>query len=762
MKFLCENCKAKYQIGDDKVAGKTVRMKCRRCGFDIHVNASTIVDEASAASWPDASATMQGSMAIITPEAAAAMGLRPATSAAATSAPVAPSPPRATPAPLGAPRPAGVLGLSPSAGIPRAVPAPRPLAPSMAAAPSVATAPALSSIWPANPADLEEESTAVMSVPLRVAVAAAQAATSAGTPRPPMGSTALPTRDAALPRPAPAPAPAPRPAGPPRPAVAAAPRARPPGSPLDSPTSSNRNLNPSLGGAAGVTGVLGRALEEQPDATTTHPMAAAPQPAAAPAPKPAPAPPAAAPTHSDGWYVGVAGTPLGPTNLTVIREKARTGEIHPDSLVWRDGQGEWVPLRNFSELLEAVNGVTNVNAAIGAATSVNAAIGAATSVNSANAARVASLASNVLAATPTPAPYTAADEPSSPAAATPSPNPSLESVSSISAFSSPTGRGSAATAVLTDIFPARGSNPFDAPEPAHPSAPTSASQATHPILDPFGAPQTDVVDTEVLAGLALATAPSKAPSVPDSAAGGFASGAGGPPIEIDESVVPRRRAPLHPMAYAFIAFAAVFGGVAAYVLLSKPQQIVVVQTGPIVGVTSSDAKIEKPAATTEVAVGEPTTDATGAAIVRPNNVPGVGGPRPKGSSTAVAAPIDTTGFTSTIPGPSTAQAPPPSGAGSQLSQGEIQGVVAQNQSIVKRKCWQPALESRATNAPTTARVNGAITIGASGNVESASASGGERDFPGLSSCIASRMKGWKFPPSGSSTPVNVPFVFAGQ
>ena len=32
MKFLCDNCKAKYQIGDEKVAGKTVRMKCRRCG----------------------------------------------------------------------------------------------------------------------------------------------------------------------------------------------------------------------------------------------------------------------------------------------------------------------------------------------------------------------------------------------------------------------------------------------------------------------------------------------------------------------------------------------------------------------------------------------------------------------------------------------------------------------------------------------------------------------------------------------------------
>src|SRR5262249_51490287 len=38
MKFFCDNCKAKYQIGDDKIAGKVVRMKCRRCGYDIHVS----------------------------------------------------------------------------------------------------------------------------------------------------------------------------------------------------------------------------------------------------------------------------------------------------------------------------------------------------------------------------------------------------------------------------------------------------------------------------------------------------------------------------------------------------------------------------------------------------------------------------------------------------------------------------------------------------------------------------------------------------
>jgi predicted Zn finger-like uncharacterized protein len=56
VKFLCEQCKAKYQIADEKVAGKTVRMKCRKCGHLIEVRAA--VTESSAASFaPPAVAT---------------------------------------------------------------------------------------------------------------------------------------------------------------------------------------------------------------------------------------------------------------------------------------------------------------------------------------------------------------------------------------------------------------------------------------------------------------------------------------------------------------------------------------------------------------------------------------------------------------------------------------------------------------------------------------------------------------------------------
>jgi predicted Zn finger-like uncharacterized protein len=52
VKFLCEQCKAKYQIADDKVVGKTVRMKCRKCGHLIEVRAA--ITESSVASLPPA------------------------------------------------------------------------------------------------------------------------------------------------------------------------------------------------------------------------------------------------------------------------------------------------------------------------------------------------------------------------------------------------------------------------------------------------------------------------------------------------------------------------------------------------------------------------------------------------------------------------------------------------------------------------------------------------------------------------------------
>lgn len=59
MKFFCEQCKAKYQIADEKVAGKTVRMKCRKCGHVIELRAE-VTESSAIAHAPAPSATATG------------------------------------------------------------------------------------------------------------------------------------------------------------------------------------------------------------------------------------------------------------------------------------------------------------------------------------------------------------------------------------------------------------------------------------------------------------------------------------------------------------------------------------------------------------------------------------------------------------------------------------------------------------------------------------------------------------------------------
>src|SRR6476620_10500883 len=68
MKFLCDNCKAKYQIADEKVAGKTVRMKCRKCGHLIEVKAAvTETSVAKSAPPPPKDDFAEGEHTIIAP-----------------------------------------------------------------------------------------------------------------------------------------------------------------------------------------------------------------------------------------------------------------------------------------------------------------------------------------------------------------------------------------------------------------------------------------------------------------------------------------------------------------------------------------------------------------------------------------------------------------------------------------------------------------------------------------------------------------------
>ena len=39
MKITCQACQAKYTIADEKVIGKVVKIRCKKCGATIMVNA---------------------------------------------------------------------------------------------------------------------------------------------------------------------------------------------------------------------------------------------------------------------------------------------------------------------------------------------------------------------------------------------------------------------------------------------------------------------------------------------------------------------------------------------------------------------------------------------------------------------------------------------------------------------------------------------------------------------------------------------------
>jgi hypothetical protein len=461
------------------------------------------------------------------------------------------------------------------------------------------------------------------------------------------------------------------------------------------------------------------------------------------------------------WYVGIAGSPIGPVRVNVIRERAAAGEVDGESLVWREGLSEWRPLRTFPELLEVVTAAQAPRAAP-TPTPLVAVPAAVTPATSAPVAPTPTPAP--LAAAPAPAPLAAAAASAPPAAApaplaaapapvTPAPAPAP--VVSPAAATSPRGVG----------------DPFAAPSPfgagAGPSPQNGKVNGFHAANGVDAAALSAGHDAPASAArgpFALGETPKPSTEALKPSTAASAAGASRPSVDIDpaleEALIPRRRGGIHPMAYAFIAAAAVFGGVAALVLLKPPAQpqVVYVQTpgvGAVPTATASASAVEAQAEP-QVEVGDLTTSSA-----RP--VARVGGPMPKASATAStpAAPIDTSGFVSNVPGPA-ATGPSTPTAGGQLSQGEMNGVVSQNQPRVRRKCWQPALDGQPPNGPRNARVTVSITINASGSVDSASASGSERDFPGLASCIAGMVKGWKFPASGGSTTVNVPFVFAGQ
>ncbi|HEY6562685.1 MAG TPA: GYF domain-containing protein [Polyangiaceae bacterium] len=302
---------------------------------------------------------------------------------------------------------------------------------------------------------------------------------------------------------------------------------------------------------------------------------------------------------------------------------------------------------------------------------------------------------------------------------------------------------------------------------------SSARASLHPLSSPsatgalMGTPGTAPAASAVRDPFALPAAGPGAAGFPGMAGMGMA-GAAAPltsPAVVTEKADDldvaglRRRGGGSPAAWIAVAVALLFGLTIGFVLFSRQTP-----SEPVVKYVEVPAKT--PAAEPTAAQNEPETIEE--ATVAGSSKTGKGG-------TAVAKTTEKepeTGKPLTgLSGLSGLKGGPKSGPGSEtaggsagqpLDSGTIQRTVSRYTGSVKRSCWQPALDTRSRDAPTSARVNVTITVGASGGVQSVSTSGEPSGYRGLAGCIAGRVRGWQFPASSGTTTVNVPFVFAAQ
>lgn len=446
---------------------------------------------------------------------------------------------------------------------------------------------------------------------------------------------------------------------------------------------------------------------------------------------------------TEDWYVGIGGVPLGPVRLTVLRDKATAGQVDGDSLVWREGFDEWQAIKSIQPLMALVDEAKQTRASRVSLPAVVAPTPR------------PSIASVAIAAAPAPLA-------SSPGMAVlPAPAPSLP-FDLVRSGTSPAPGGMAPLAATSSAGPA--SDPFasalppPSPRPSIPGAAPSVNGAgVNGGANGYGLTTT--------AGLAS----SMGPSIGGAPSSASPSVIPAPPAELSPQSLPasKKRGGLPPAAWALIAMAAAFGGVAAWALFLRPKEPA--QSAPVAAQQqeqkTGDAQLgaSPPPPPAPTATGE--VPAPGASVAMgPGGAGyprGPGGAVPSGTAKSPdGSPIDKTGFQPTPGGPS-ASDPPPSGGGA-LTEGEINGVVSRNKPMITRRCWLPAYDARSSGAPTTAKVSVSLKVAPSGSVSSVSAGGSETHYPGLASCVAGSVKGWTFPPSDEGATINIPFSFSGQ
>jgi hypothetical protein len=452
----------------------------------------------------------------------------------------------------------------------------------------------------------------------------------------------------------------------------------------------------------------------------------------------APAPESSQPLPTEDWYVGIGGVPLGPVRLAVLRDKAAAGQVDGESLVWREGFDEWQSIRSIPPLHTVVEEAKQTRASRMSLPAVVAPTPRPSSV---------SLPAATAAAPPSP--FVPAAAPSLPF--------DLVRNSGVPAVAGATGAGAMGPGAVGPGATGPGLAPL-APFSADPGATKDpfAPSGLAPLTPPPGMGNGTSTNGYGLTTTAGLTSSGPSPSI-----------APAPISDLSPtSLTPeKKRRGLPPAAWALIAMAAAFGGVAAWALfLRQPATPVASQTptaqatdaAPLGGASpppppsASGEQVAEPGATIILEPGKAGTGRTSGGGTTPT----------PGKTSEPGAGIDKTGFQPTPGGPSAAD--PPTGSGGALTEGEINGVVSRNKPMITRRCWLPAYDARGPSAPSSAKVSVTLKVGPTGSVSSASAGGSETHYPGLASCIAGSVKAWQFPPSDEGATINIPFSFSGQ
>lgn len=442
---------------------------------------------------------------------------------------------------------------------------------------------------------------------------------------------------------------------------------------------------------------------------------------------------------ADGWYAGIDGTPTGPMSAEELATKVRLGAVKQDSLVWREGLPEWKPLHQFPELAPLV----------------------------AEPPKPAPVPPAPVSA-PRVVPVAPVSRPSS--AGIPRPPPARASVprANLAPLSARSSAAPKLDEVLApDVIPAHD-------EPHSPAPALALAPAPEPTPPPDTAsvsepPPTSDVEPTASPSMAstsrdsLALAPTAAPiAAPDRAE------------SLVVPIAPKRRR-VHPAAWAIVGLGGMLVGIFAGISIAekpKPEvQIVTVPTPtpPPAPVASAEpvpsepesTAAEEPKETAEVPAEPEPQKVVAAPSAPPAKSKAAPAPAPAKPSTTAPSMSGLSGLSGLGAGPAPVSGKASSsGGGGALSQAEVERVVQSHRAFVKRRCWELALATKTQGAPTSARVATSITIAPDGRVTNASATGGD-GYPGLASCVAGQVRGWKFPPSEGGT-VNVPFVFAAQ